>query len=119
MFNSMIKRLHEYKRQSLKILALIARYADIKNGQHVRRRCHAAHRDLRRQSAPGYYMAKLTIQLINNVARVVNNDPDVKGKLNVFFPWNYNVRLAQHLIPATDLDEQISQAGKEASAPAT
>ena len=57
----------------------------------------------------------MTIQLINNVSRVVNNDPDVKGKLAVYFPWNYNVRLAQHLIPATDLDEQISQAGKEAS----
>ena len=71
MINTMVKRLHEYKRQALKILALIA--------------------------------------------RVVNNDPEVKGKLNVYFPWNYNVRLAQHLIPATDLDEQISQAGKEAS----
>ena len=57
----------------------------------------------------------MTIQLINNVSRVVNNDPDVKGKLAVYFPWNYNVRLSQHLIPATDLDEQISQAGKEAS----
>ena len=53
MFNSMIKRLHEYKRQSLKILALIARYADIKNGNMVRRRCHAAHRDLRGQVRPG------------------------------------------------------------------
>ncbi len=58
------------------------------------------------KAAPGYYLAKMTIQLINNVSRVVNNDPDVKGKLAVYFPWNYNVRLAQHLIPATDLDEQ-------------
>ena len=115
MFNSMIKRLHEYKRQSLKILALIARYADIKNGNMSADDVMPRTVIFGAKSAPGYYMAKLTIQLINNVARVVNNDPDVKGKLNVFFPWNYNVRLAQHLIPATDLDEQISQAGKEAS----
>ena len=67
------------------------------------------------KSAPGYAMAKLTIQLINNVARVVNNDPACKGKLAVFFPENYNIELAMNLIPATDLDEQISQAGKEAS----
>lgn len=115
MFNSMIKRLHEYKRQSLKILALIARYADIKDGKMSADDVMPRTVIFGAKSAPGYYMAKLTIQLINNVARVVNNDPDVKGKLNVFFPWNYNVRLAQHLIPATDLDEQISQAGKEAS----
>ena len=115
MFNTMVKRLHEYKRQSLKILALIARYADIKNGTVSADDVLPRTVIFGAKSAPGYYLAKMTIQLINNVARVVNNDPDVKGKLNVYFPWNYNVRLAQHLIPATDLDEQISQAGKEAS----
>ena len=67
----------------------------------------------------GYYLAKQTIQLINNVARVINNDPDVKGKLNVYFPWNYNIELAMNLIPATDLDEQISQPARKPPAPAT
>ncbi|PJM74253.1 glycogen phosphorylase [Bifidobacterium primatium] len=115
MFNTMVKRLHEYKRQSLKILALIARYAAIKNGTINVDDVLPRTVFFGAKAAPGYYMAKLTIQLINNVARVVNNDPDVKGKLAVHFPANYNVRLAQHLIPATELDEQISQAGKEAS----
>ncbi|MCH9277131.1 glycogen/starch/alpha-glucan phosphorylase [Bifidobacterium amazonense] len=115
MFNTMVKRLHEYKRQSLKILALIAKYADIKSGKVNVDDVLPRTVIFGAKAAPGYYLAKMTIQLINNVARVVNNDPDVKGKLNVYFPWNYNVRLAQHLIPATDLDEQISQAGKEAS----
>ena len=115
MFNTMVKRLHEYKRQSLKILALIAKYADIKSGKISADDIMPRTIVFGAKAAPGYYLAKQTIQLINNVARVVNNDPDVKGKLHVFFPWNYNVRLAQHLIPATDLDEQISQAGKEAS----
>lgn len=57
----------------------------------------------------------MTIQLINNVAKVIDNDPDVNGKIKIFFPWNYNIEVAQMLIPATELDEQISQAGKEAS----
>lgn len=115
MFNTMVKRLHEYKRQSLKILQVISTYADIKSGKVNADDILPRTVIFGAKAAPGYYMAKLTIQLINNVARVINNDPDVKGKLNVFFPSNYNVRLAQHLIPATDLDEQISQAGKEAS----
>ena len=113
--NTMVKRLHEYKRQALKSLAVIARYADIKSGKISADDVMPRTIVFGAKAAPGYYLAKQTIQLINNVARVINNDPDVKGKLNVYFPWNYNIRLAQHLIPATDLDEQISQAGKEAS----
>ena len=115
MINTMVKRLHEYKRQALKSLAVIARYADIKSGKISADDVMPRTIVFGAKAAPGYYLAKQTIQLINNVARVINNDPDVKGKLNVYFPWNYNIRLAQHLIPATDLDEQISQAGKEAS----
>lgn len=115
MINTMVKRLHEYKRQALKILAVIAKYNDIKSGKVNVDEMLPRTVVFGAKAAPGYYLAKMTIQLINNVARVINNDPDVKGKLNVYFPWNYNVRLAQHLIPATDLDEQISQAGKEAS----
>ena len=115
LFNTMVKRLHEYKRQSLKILAVISTYADIKSGKVKAEDITPRTVFFGAKAAPGYYLAKMTIELINNVSRVINNDPDVKGKLNVYFPWNYNIRLAQHLIPATDLDEQISQAGKEAS----
>ena len=115
MFNTMVKRLHEYKRQALKILSVIADYADIKSGKVSADDIMPRTIVFGAKAAPGYYLAKQTIQLINNVARVINNDPDVKGKLNVYFPWNYNIELAMNLIPATDLDEQISQAGKEAS----
>ncbi len=115
MFNSMIKRLHEYKRQALKILAVISTYANIKSGKINPDDLVPRTVFFGAKAAPGYYLAKQTIQLINNVSRVINNDPDVKGKLAVYFPWNYNIELAENLIPATDLDEQISQAGKEAS----
>ncbi|MFR0557047.1 glycogen/starch/alpha-glucan phosphorylase [Pseudoscardovia radai] len=115
MFNSMIKRLHEYKRQALKILAVISTYANIKSGKVNPDDLVPRTVFFGAKAAPGYYLAKQTIQLINNVSRVINNDPDVKGKLAVYFPWNYNIELAENLIPATDLDEQISQAGKEAS----
>ena len=115
MFNTMVKRLHEYKRQSLKILALISTYADIKSGKVNVDDVLPRTVMFGAKSAPGYAMAKLTIRLINNVSRVVNNDPDVKGKLAVHMLPNYNIEMAENLIPATDLDEQISQAGKEAS----
>jgi phosphorylase len=115
MFNTIVKRLHEYKRQSMKILQVISTYAGIKNGTIDVDKMLPRTVFFGAKSAPGYAMAKLTIQLINNVARVVNNDPACKGKLAVFFPENYNIELAMNLIPATDLDEQISQAGKEAS----
>lgn len=115
MFNSMIKRLHEYKRQALKILAVISTYANIKSGKVNPDDLVPRTVFFGAKAAPGYYLAKQTIQLINNVSRVINNDPAVKGKLAVYFPWNYNIELAENLIPATDLDEQISQAGKEAS----
>ena len=115
MFDTMIKRLHEYKRQALKILEVIATYADIKSGKVKIEDVTPRTVIFGAKAAPGYYLAKMTIQLINNVAKVINNDPDVMGKLKVVFPWNYNIRVAQYLIPATELDEQISQAGKEAS----
>ncbi|PLS29254.1 glycogen/starch/alpha-glucan phosphorylase [Bifidobacterium parmae] len=115
MFNTMVKRLHEYKRQSLKILAVISRYAGIKNGTINADDVLPRTVFFGAKAAPGYYLAKMTIQLINNVSRVVNNDPDVKGKLAVHMLPNYNIEMAQNLIPATELDEQISQAGKEAS----
>ncbi len=115
MFNTMVKRLHEYKRQSLKILAVISKYAAIKNGTVSADEILPRTVFFGAKAAPGYYLAKMTIQLINNVSRVVNNDPDVKGKLAVHMLPNYNIEMAQNLIPATELDEQISQAGKEAS----
>ena len=111
MINTMVKRLHEYKRQALKILSVIADYADIKSGKVSADDIMPRTIVFGAKAAPGYYLAKLTFQLINNVASVINNDPDVKGKLNVYFPWNYNIELAMNLIPATDLDAQISQAG--------
>ena len=115
MFNTMVKRLHEYKRQSLKILAVISNYADIKSGKVKAEDITPRTVFFGAKAAPGYYLAKMTIELINNVSRVISSDPAVKGKLAVHMLPNYNVEMAQNLIPATELDEQISQAGKEAS----
>ena len=115
MINTMVKRLHEYKRQALKILAVISTYADIKSGKVKAEDITPRTVFFGAKAAPGYYLAKMTIELINNVSRVISSDPAVKGKLAVHMLPNYNIEMAQNLIPATELDEQISQAGKEAS----
>jgi len=115
MFDVMVKRLHEYKRQTLKLLHVVTLYQQITTGaldvEDVTPRTFA----FGAKAAPGYRMAKQIIGLINAVGRTVNADPAVQGRLTVAFPANYNVTLAETLIPAADLSEQISLAGKEAS----
>ncbi|MFN9530154.1 MAG: glycogen/starch/alpha-glucan phosphorylase, partial [Cyanobacteriota bacterium] len=113
LFDVQVKRIHEYKRQHLNALQVVAQYLRIKNG-------HSAGMVPRTvifggKAAPGYAMAKLIIRFINGIAETVNADPDMEGLLRVVFLPDYNVKLGERVYPAADLSEQISTAGKEAS----
>jgi len=113
MFDVMVKRIHEYKRQHLKVLHVITLYNRLKKDPSapVMPRTFL----FGGKAAPGYFIAKLIIKLINSVAGVINDDPGVRGRLRVGFLPDYNVTFGQHVYPAADLSEQISLAGKEAS----
>jgi starch phosphorylase len=113
LFDVQVKRIHEYKRQLLNILHVIHLYDRIKRGDTAEwtDRCVL----IGGKAAPGYFMAKLIIKLINNVAQVVNSDPAVGERLKVAFLPNYRVAAMEVICPGTDLSEQISTAGKEAS----
>jgi len=113
LFDVQVKRIHEYKRQHLNALQVVAQYLRIKNGQGE----GMAPRTVifGGKAAPGYYMAKLIIRFINGIADTINADPDMDGRLRVIFLADYNVKLGERVYPASDLSEQISTAGKEAS----
>ncbi len=113
LFDVQVKRIHEYKRQHLNALQVIAQYLRIKNGvgQDMAPRTVI----FGGKAAPGYAMAKLIIRFLNGVAETINADPDMEGRLRVVFLPDYNVKLGERVYPAADLSEQISTAGLEAS----
>jgi glycogen phosphorylase len=113
MFDVLVKRIHEYKRQHLKVLHIVSLYHGLKSnpGVPVVPRTFI----FGGKAAPGYHLAKLMIKLITSVGDVINRDPDMRGRLKLVFLPNFNVTNGQHVYPAADLSEQISTAGKEAS----
>jgi starch phosphorylase len=113
LFDVQVKRIHEYKRQALNLFSVIDRYLQIIAGNTKGMTPRASM--IGGKAAPGYYFAKKLIKLINNVSRVVNNDPRASKLLKVLYLPNYNVSLAEIIIPGADINQQISTAGTEAS----
>jgi starch phosphorylase len=113
LFDVQVKRIHEYKRQHLNVLGVIALYRRLKTRKQPAKVARTV--IFAGKAAPGYMMAKLIIKLIHSVAEVVNHDPETRDALRVVFVPDFNVKIAQHIYPAANLSQQISLAGKEAS----
>lgn len=112
-FDSQVKRIHEYKRQLLNVLHIVILYNRLRANPNYALNAHTFF--FAGKAAPAYHFAKLVIKLVNQVAATINGDPIIRGRLKVIFLPEYNVSLAERLIPASDVSEQISTAGYEAS----